>query len=99
MKIDISRYNELIDKEKQLDALHAGGVDNWEFYDVSLEPYFQEKEFEEKIEESFTDLLEILCEGIEEPAGRGAGYGFDYITQEKALVTYKETVKELKKSE
>ncbi len=30
------RYDELLRKEKELDALHAGGVDNWEWYSESL---------------------------------------------------------------
>ena len=31
-----SRYNELIRAEKELNALHAGGVDNWEWYYEAL---------------------------------------------------------------
>lgn len=35
-EITEERYNELLAKEKELDALHAGGVDNWEFYCEAL---------------------------------------------------------------
>jgi hypothetical protein len=36
VQIEQSRLNELLDKEAQLDALEAGGVDNWEWYDEAL---------------------------------------------------------------
>ena len=36
IKITIKRYNELLKSEKILDALYAGGVDNWEWYEESL---------------------------------------------------------------
>ena len=31
------RYKELLDSEKKLQCLEAGGVDNWEWYSESLE--------------------------------------------------------------
>ena len=34
--ISLRRYNELIEYEKELNALWAGGVDNWEWYHESL---------------------------------------------------------------
>lgn len=41
MKISQERFEELIDKERKLDALEAGGVDNWEWYGESLKEYFK----------------------------------------------------------
>ena len=35
--ISVERYNELIRSEKILNALYAGGVDNWEWYEEALE--------------------------------------------------------------
>lgn len=35
--ISADRYNELIRSEKILNALYAGGVDNWEWYGEALE--------------------------------------------------------------
>lgn len=35
-EISEERYKELLDAEKELQALHAGGVDNWEWYGQSL---------------------------------------------------------------
>ena len=35
--ISVERYNELIRSENILNALYAGGVDNWEWYEEALE--------------------------------------------------------------
>lgn len=35
--ISKEEYEELLKSQKILDALYAGGVDNWEWYDASLE--------------------------------------------------------------
>lgn len=34
--LPVDYYEELLDKEKILDALHRGGVDNWEWYDEAV---------------------------------------------------------------
>lgn len=36
IEITEERYEELLDAEKKLDALEAGGVDNWQWYGDSL---------------------------------------------------------------
>lgn len=47
-KVTISKkeYESLLDDEKKLRALEAGGVDNWEWYSESLEQagYFDEED-------------------------------------------------------
>ena len=40
MEIDRKQLRELEMAKEKLEALEAGGVDNWEFYDVSLEQYW-----------------------------------------------------------
>ncbi len=35
--ISKKRYESLLESEKELDCLHAGGVDNWEWYHESLQ--------------------------------------------------------------
>ncbi len=83
MSIDQKELQRLRDAKAKLDALEAWGVDNWEGYDDALEPYHEAKEREEKLETTLSNILEILCMGIEEPAGRGAGYGFtDAVVQD-----------------
>jgi hypothetical protein len=59
-----------------LDALEAGGVDNWEGYDFATEELRKQAAIEERCEEIMESICEILSQGVEEPAGRGAGYGF-----------------------
>ena len=36
IEITEERYKELMHSEKVLNALYAGGVDNWDWYDESL---------------------------------------------------------------
>ena len=69
------RMKELIRAEKKLRALEHGGVDNWEFYDESMKRYREEIQEEEDKENFITELLETISGHIEEPAGRGCGYG------------------------
>lgn len=38
-----ARYDELIDCERQMTALEASGVDNWEWYGESLKEYYAGK--------------------------------------------------------
>lgn len=41
------QYDELIRDSKILNALYAGGVDNWEWYSDSLREVFSEEDCEE----------------------------------------------------
>lgn len=41
-------YEALLDDMRKLSALEVGGVDNWEWYDASLENYWAEKEANER---------------------------------------------------
>lgn len=75
-----SRIKELLDKEEMLNALEGAGVDDWDGYDFALEDIRKRKEREELRNELCSDLLdeieEALCEGIDQPAGSGCGFGF-----------------------
>jgi hypothetical protein len=59
----------------KLDALEAGGVDNWEWYDESLREYNETIGREETAEEIIDDILCAVHDYIEQPAGQGCGYG------------------------
>jgi len=72
-------------KLAKLEALEAGGVDNWEFYDESLTKYYEENEKEETAETVIQEILAIVCFGVEEPAGRGCGYSFNKKVEEEAI--------------
>lgn len=63
MEISKERLEDLLDSEAKLQALEAGGVDNWEWYDESLESYRKKKELQNKKEKlcnSFIDSLNCI---------------------------------------
>lgn len=74
-QIEQSRLDELLDIEARLDALEAGGVDNWDGYDFALEEYRKVKRQDEEYELLVDDIIEAIGEYVEEPAGHGCGYG------------------------
>lgn len=59
----------------KLEALEAGGVDNWDFYDESIKEWRAENENEEKAESIVEEMLEAINPYIDQPAGSGCGYG------------------------
>lgn len=59
----------------KLDALEAGGVDNWEWYDEALKEYNETIGREEAAESIIDDILDAIHDYIEQPAGQGCGYG------------------------
>ena len=79
-----------------LDALEAAGVDNWEGYDFALEDIRKEQKRRETFESIVYDILEAASEYIEEPAGRGCGYGFGDKAYEKGIEILIERSGELK---
>jgi hypothetical protein len=87
--ISEERLAELEDFEAILEALEAGGVDNWEFYDVALQPYRAQKKEEEKLDDLIEELCEALVTEIEQPAGSGCGFGFSNV----GLLTAKKILK------
>lgn len=42
--ISKEEYEDLLDRDRKLSALEAGGVDNWEWYGESLAQYYNEEE-------------------------------------------------------
>lgn len=44
IEIPVKVYKELLDDQFMLECLQAGGVDNWEGYDFSMEEYWNAKE-------------------------------------------------------
>src|SRR5574343_332625 len=96
MEISAKRLKELERIEMKMNALESGGVNNWEFYGDALEEYNKEIEKEEKIENAFEEMLEALCYAVEEPAGRGCGYGFRPKEAEQALQILRALIKDIK---
>lgn len=75
IQITQKEYEELLDAQAKLTALESGGVDNWEWYSEAVKYYLAEKEKKEELAGLLSDLEDVLCDHIEEPAGRGCGYG------------------------
>ncbi|MBU2061727.1 MAG: hypothetical protein KKH44_07770 [Bacteroidetes bacterium] len=73
--IESTRLQELEDAEAKLSALECGGVDNWEWYDQAMEQYNKKLKKRENIQELYEYIESAIAEGIEEPAGHGAGFG------------------------
>ena len=90
---------QLLKAEKKLNALEAGGVDNWEWYGEALSALFKEEEREELIEDYFGSIMEELSLGAYEPSERGAGYAFHEENEEKALDILKKLIDALDKLE
>ena len=83
------RLKELERAEAKLNALEAGGVDNWEWYGESLAPYHALNELEENRSDLINELAEIFGECAYEPSERGAGIAFSddvFSTAMKLLV-------------
>jgi len=74
IEITESRLKELERSQAKLDALEAGGVNNWENYYDSLAEYNAENEREEYINYILQALEEAFTTGAYEPSERGAGF-------------------------
>ena len=75
MIIDDKEYKRLLESAKTLECLEAGGVDNWDGYDSSLEPLRKEQAEKELWEDLAGEIIDAISEYICEPAGVGCGYG------------------------
>ena len=75
MEVSEITYRELVKSDRKLQALVAGGVDNWDGYDFAMEGIRTEEEIDELVAEKLEEILTVMCEFGEEPAGRGAGFG------------------------
>lgn len=92
MALTAERIKELEKAERTLNALEAGGVDNWEGYDFALEGIRSEEQYDDFLEEVAEEIMDAISEYIEEPAGRGCGYGVQtsgYAACEAILRKYK----------
>ena len=70
------QIDKLLESEAILNALMIGGVDSWSGYDLALAEYRAEKSRKEEVEKVIDNALADLSSCVEEPAGRGCGYGF-----------------------
>ena len=75
IQIEEKDYKKLLRAATKLDALEAGGVDNWEWYSASLEGWYKETGREDLYEDFVNEVDEILVDGVDYdfPAGWDAG--------------------------
>lgn len=76
VKISKRELEELYRSQRKLQALEAGGVDNWEWYDESLKELRKEDEYDELLDQFVDEILQVCSEegDVEYPAGREAGH-------------------------
>ena len=76
IRVSTTRLAQLEKAEKKLQALEAGGVDNWEWYSESLKDFFVEEEREELLDKILENTIQVFCEEgeVNYPAGREAGH-------------------------
>ena len=75
--------------QAKLQALEAGGVDNWEWYGESLKEFHKEEQTEELIENYVDSILTICSEegDVEYPAGREYGHNILLGDAEEAVIS------------
>lgn len=88
-----ARIRELEAAERKLQALEAGGVDNWDGYDSAMEQIIKAQETENKADELLERIAEELSDGIHELEGLGCGYGFYEASMEKARMVILKFIK------
>ena len=99
-----SEYDYLIDRDLELTALENGGVDNWEWYEESLKEYKKYKEdkelrteIENRFNDPFSDMIDILLKGI---SADETGCDFEGENMEKAKnILIDEVIKCIKERE
>jgi hypothetical protein len=84
------RLKNLERAEMKLRALEIGGVDNWAHYDIAMEQYHKEIDFEDSIDDLVNEVSIALLDGCYEPSERGAGYA----ATDKAMAAAKDLVVE-----
>jgi len=73
--ISASEYKKMQRDIAKLNALEAGGVDNWEWYSESLSSWHKENTVDEFLDDAAVELHEYLFDAdVDQPAGQGCGY-------------------------
>ena len=95
IKITPQEHDALLKSQRKLQALEAGGVDNWEWYGESLTEFNKEEDRAEALEDLLTELCECLCESMYQPSEMGAGFAFDEGSMTAAMAVLNTKIKEL----
>lgn len=76
MEISKEEYCKLLRSFETLEALEAGGVDNWEGYELALSDLNQKRLEERELKKLSEEIVERLEYLIYEPSERGSGFSF-----------------------
>lgn len=102
IQLSKERIEELELAEFKLQCLEQGGVDNWDFYDDSLENYYKrqvalekKKEHLKKLTDYFDEIEGFWLEGMHEPAGSGCGYGIRPEASAEAFEVFKRIIENI----
>lgn len=98
VKMTKEAYRKMQRRIDKLDALEAGGVDNWEWFDESLKDWRKENEIDELADDFLENMNELTIEAdVDFPAGRDAGHSIT-LPQEavrKLFLSFIEKYKEI----
>jgi hypothetical protein len=86
-------------KLAKLEALEAGGVDNWEWYSEALKEWNAENYLEEYADGVLQNVIDTLAGAAYEPSERGAGVAFSSESIDEAREFIVNGIKNYKKGE
>lgn len=87
IKIDGYEYTKMQRRIAKLDALEAGGVDNWEYYGEALTEWRKAGAFVEAVDNAVSAVNDLMSEArVDQPAGDGAGYRIEFDEDEMAQI-------------
>lgn len=98
VKISQDKYDKMQRQIAKLEALEAGGVDNWEWYGESLKDWFAENELMEAMDDAIEGINDVLVDAdVDQPAGSGCGYSiaFDEDAMKKVMASFLEKAMEI----
>lgn len=97
--ISASEYKKMQRDLAKLNALEAGGVDNWEWYSESLIEWHKGNHKEELLDWFIDELNDVMAESdVDQPAGQGCGYSirFNEVMVKKLVLKF---IDDLEKNE
>jgi hypothetical protein len=93
------RIQELLNAERKLNALEAGGVDNWEWYDKALESIRKEDKLQDVVDMYVQDMLELAAQAEVSAEDSRNGLYIVNIDEDETRITLQSFLQEYKRVE
>jgi hypothetical protein len=93
------RIQELLNAERKLNALEAGGVDNWEWYDESLKTIRKEDSLSDVVDMYVRNILELAASAEVSPEDSRNGLYIVNIDEVETRATLQSFLQEYKRVE